>query len=456
VRLSELPPDRLHFLPLGGTGEIGMNLNAYHHDGRWLLVDAGVLFERIDPFRTRVVFPDVSVLEPLRDRILGLVITHIHQDHIGAVVDVWPRLRCPVYVTRFAAAFLDSALREARLHQKVPLRIIPEDARFTLGPFDLQRIPLTHSTVEMGALVIRTAGGTVLHTGDWKLDPDPVSGRPTDRAALEALAAETVHACVSDSTNALSEGWSGSEGALLAPLTELVAAQPGRVAVTLFSSNVARVRTLARVAQRTDRQLVFMGRSLMRTIRAAQEAGYLTDLPPVVDRREFGYLPRNAVLMLCTGSQGEPRAALTKMAEDARTDVYLEEGDTVIYSARHIPGCEVAIGRVRRLLHERGVVTLDESDAMVHVSGHPRRDELQALYRWVRPQAVVPVHGTGEHLAAHVALARELGMGAVELRNGDVVEISAPDRSAGPRCIGRVAAGRESRVEEQRLRFRRR
>ncbi len=445
MQLARLPPADLHFLPLGGTGEIGMNLNAYHHAGRWLLVDCGVLFERAGPHHTRVLFPDIAAIAGLRDQLCGLVLTHIHQDHLGAVVDLWPRLRCPVYCTRFAAAFLTDALREAGLHQKVPLKVIGEDARLDIGPFSLQRIPMTHSTVEMGAFVLRCPGGTVLHTGDWKLDPDPVSGRQTDRAALEALAREPVHAVVSDSTNALREGWSGSEASLRAPLARLVAAQPGRVAVTLFSSNVARLRTLAAVAEETDRQLVLMGRSLLRTVKAAQQAGYLARMPPVVSSREFGFLPRRAVLMLCTGSQGEPRAALTRMAEDARSDVYLEAGDTVIYSARHIPGCEVAIARVRQLLAERGVTTLDTRDAHVHVSGHPCRDELQALYRWVRPAHVVPVHGTPAHLEAHAALAEELGLGALRVRNGDVLRL-------GPRPgrVGRVATGREQRPETRR------
>ena len=435
----------LHFLPLGGTGEIGMNLNAYTIDGKWLLVDAGVMFERRSPTESAVLYPSPAFLEDKVDDILGLVITHAHQDHLGAVADLWPRLRCPVYGTRFAIEMLDGPLRERGLKRKVPFRVIEERARWQLGPFALQRVPLTHSTVEMGGLVIRTAGGTVLHTGDWKLDPDPVVGGVSDEGALRALRAETIHACMSDSTNALSEGWTPSEGSLRAPLEALIGAQPGRVAVALFSSNIARVKTLAEVAEKTGRNLVMAGRSLERTVAAARRAGYLTDLGPVADRRDFGYLPRESVLLLCTGSQGDFRAGMTSLAENKRTDIYLEPGDTALFSARRIPGCELSIERVQRLLKAREITVLDDRDGHVHVSGHPRRDELRALYEWVRPRTVVPVHGTPAHLDAHAALAQEMGLRAMNIRNGDLVRI-------GPECsvVRRVIVGREERREERR------
>jgi len=429
-----------HFLPLGGTGEIGMNLNAYHHQGRWLVVDCGVMFKRHGPHRTDVLFPDIAHLEMRADRVCGLVITHIHQDHLGAVADLWPRLRCPVYCTRFASEFLKPALREAGLATKVPIKVLEETARWQLGPFDLQRIPLTHSTVEMGALVIRTPVAKVLHTGDWKLDPDPIVGRLSDEAALQELAQERIHACISDSTNAHVEGWSASEGTLVAPLVRLIKAQPHRVAVTLFSSNVARLHTLARVAHETGRQLVPMGRSLHRTLEAARSSGYLGDIPPIVPMRHYGYLPRHSVMMVCTGSQGEPRAALTRIAEGSMRDIYFEAGDTVIYSARRIPGCELPINRVQTMLRERSVNVIEATDAEVHVSGHPCRDELREMYEMVRPDSIVPVHGTPMHLDAHAELATSMGLEAHRIDNGDILRLNG-----GLKVVGRTHVGREVR-----------
>ena len=427
-----------HFLPLGGTGEIGMNLNAYQCQGRWLLVDCGVMFERCGPHTSDALYPDVSFLLDHVDQIEGLVLTHIHQDHLGAVRDLWPLLRCPVYCTRFAKEMLHGPLKEVGIQDKVPIKVLDERCRLRLGPFDLQRIPLTHSTVEMGALVIRTPHGTVLHTGDWKLDPNPIVGRKSDRAALETLSLETIHAVVSDSTNAMEPGWSGSEGDLVQPLVELVRSKSKRVAVTLFSSNVARLHTLAQVAHATGRQLVPLGRSLLRTLEAAQAAGYLEDLPPIVPLRDYGYIPRHSVLIVCTGSQGEPRAALTRIAADTFRDVYLEGGDTVIYSARRIPGCEADIDRVRRMLREKGVEVVTAGDADVHVSGHPCQDELRALYDWVRPKAVIPVHGTPSHLRAHAGLARSMGIPAHQILNGDVLRIGETIEHVGVVETGRV------------------
>lgn len=437
-----MDPDALHLVPLGGTGEIGMNLNVYHHAGRYLVVDCGVMFGRSGVHEQFALYPDVSFLDACRDAIDGLVITHAHQDHIGAVADLWPRLRCRVYVTRFAAEMLRGALREAGLSGRVPVKIVDEDATLQVGPFRVQRIPMTHSTVEMGALLIETEVGRVLHTGDWKLDPEPCVGRVTAEATLEALATHPVDACVSDSTNAMSEGWTPSEGSLVAPLATLVGALHGRVAVTLFASNVARIHTLARVAESCGRHVVLLGRSLDRTVRAAKAAGYLHDLEPFVNPREFGFLPRDRVMLLCTGSQGEPRAALSRLAEDSRTDVYLEAGDTVLYSARRIPGSEVWIDRVRHLLDEKGVQVITADDAHIHVSGHPKRDELRDLYRRVRPRSIVPVHGTPAHLDAHADLAEEEGFHAWRIRNGHILRL-AP----GPGVVGSVPTGRVRRPD---------
>lgn len=425
--------DTLDFLPLGGTGEIGMNLNLYGYRGRWLMVDAGVMFERTPGGGTRVLLPDPTFISARRDRLDGLVITHAHQDHLGAVADLWPRLRCPVYVTPFAAAMLEGPLAEAGLRDRVPIRVLPETARFTVGPFTLQRIPFTHSTVEMGALLIRTDAATVLHTGDFKLDPDPVAGRRTDWVALDRLAGR-IDVVVSDSTNADVDGWTPSEGLLFEAFHDLFRGRDGMICVTLFSSNVARIKTLSQVAHVVGRDLVFVGRSLERTVMAARKAGYLDDLPPVVPARHVGYLPRDRVLVVCTGSQGEQRAGLSRIAADAHPHVSLEEGDLVVFSARAIPGNEVSLQRLHHLLRaERRVevVTAEDAPQLVHVSGHPCRDELVALYERLRPRAVLPVHGTPTKLDAHAGLARAMGLDAIRIRNGQRVHLTGRGHRVG-------------------------
>ncbi len=429
-----------------------MNLNLYSTEGRWLMVDAGVMFERTPDDDQVVLYPDPAFIEERRHRLEAIVVTHAHQDHLGAVADLWPRLRVPVYATPFAAAMLEGPLEEAGLLGKVPVRLLEEDARFRIGPFDLERIPLTHSTVEMGALVIRTAGGTVLHTGDWKLDPDPVVGSLTDEPALKRVAQEGIDVVVSDSTNADIPGWTLSEGDLPGALRRVFLDRKGRIAVPFFSSNVARVETLGHVAEELGRDLVFVGRSLERTVAAAQKAGYLQSLPRVVPFRMYGYLPPERVLMLCTGSQGEPKAGLARIAADEHQFVYLEEGDTVVFSSRVIPGCEDSVERLIRMLEKKGVEVITDQDAFVHVSGHPRQDELRTFYEWVRPSWVLPVHGTPPKLDAHADLAEDMGIGAIRLRNGQRVELG-PEPG---RILGQVPVGRVQRVEEERIFFRER
>jgi ribonuclease J len=439
--MPDLDPNALYLIPLGGTGEIGMNLNVYAHDGKLLIVDCGVMFGRDGPHDQYAIFPDIRWLVPRAQQIVGLLLTHAHQDHLGAVRDVWPALRCPVYATRFCAEMLRDPLREVGLEQTVPIRVIDERARFDIGPFAIERIPMTHSIVEMGAAVIRTAAGTVLHTGDFKLDAHPGTGRRTDIARFEALAAEHVDAVVCDSTNADVAGWTPSEREAAIGLDRVIGAARQRVAVTLFSTNVARVRAIALAAEKHGRSCVLVGRSIERTVRAAIASGYLDDVPPFVAMGEFGYLPRDRVVLLCTGSQGEPLGALAKLAANTHPRVYLERGDTIVFSSRRIPGNELYVEKLERQLAERriDIVATDE----VHVSGHPCRDELTELYRWVRPAAVVPVHGTPPKLEAHAALAEQLGVRAARCFNGDVLRI-AP---GPPTVIDRVPTGRIKRPE---------
>ncbi len=431
--------DEIVFLPLGGTGEIGMNLNLYGHAGKWLMIDCGVMFGDDSTPGVDVILPDPTFIEDRRKHLVGLVLTHGHEDHIGAVAHMWPRLRCPVYATPFTAALVRGKLADAELLDKVPLTEIDMSARFTLGPFDLQLITLTHSIPEPNAVVVRTKAGTILHTGDWKLDPSPVIGDTADDKALRDLGAEGVLAMVCDSTNALVEGDSGSEEALHQSLHELVGRYDKRVVVACFASNVARLRTIAKVAAAHGRHVALVGRSLWRMTAAARATGYLDGIPDFVSEQDAGMLPSSIVLMICTGSQGEARAALPRIARDAHPHVTLDAGDVVIFSSRIIPGNEKPIGRLHNALAARGVEVITERDHFVHVSGHPARDELLQMYQWVRPQIAVPVHGELRHMLGHAELARACQVKhAPVIANGDALRISK--RSV--RVVARVQHGR--------------
>jgi len=431
--------DELLFLPLGGAGEIGMNLNLYGHAGKWLAIDCGVTFGDDTTPGIDLIMPDPAFIAERRDELVGLVLTHAHEDHLGAVPYLWPRLNCRVYATPFAAAVLRRKLRETGLQDKVPITELPMSGHVMLAPFDLELVTLTHSIPEPNAVVIRTPCGTVLHTGDWKLDPEPLVGPLTDEAALRHLGEEGVLAMVCDSTNALVPGASGSEAEVRQGMMKLVAGRAGRVAVACFASNIARLETAALVAQAHGRHAGLVGRSLYRMEEAARETGYLKDLPPFVDEHDLGFLPRETVLMLCTGSQGEPRSALARIARGQHPNVSLEPGDTVIFSSRVIPGNERAIGRLQDDLTRLGVEIVTARDAFVHVSGHPAREELATMYSWVRPRIAVPVHGEHRHMRAHAALARECQVPqAAVAENGQVLRL-APGVAE---IVGEVPSGR--------------
>ncbi len=431
----------LAFLPLGGTGEIGMNLNLYCSAGQWLAVDCGIGFGGAAHPEVEVMMPDPAFIAQRRDRLVGLVITHAHEDHIGAVAWLWPRLRCPVYATPFAAAVLRRKLAEAQLLGQVKLHVIPPGGAFDLPPFGLRFIRVAHSVPEAQALVITTPAGVVLHTGDWKLDPDPLIGPRTDEAALKALGDEGVLAMICDSTNAMVEGHSGSEQEVRRSLAALVRGLSGRVAVTCFSSNVARIESIALAARDAGRSVALVGRSLRNLTAAARETGYLSGLPEFVSEDDAGSIPDDSLLILITGSQGEPRSALARVAMDTHPRIVLGEGDTVIFSSRVIPGNERAIGTVQDNLVRRGVELMTDMDHLVHVSGHPARDELRRLYRLVRPRIAVPVHGEWRHLSAHAALAREAGAAPVLLEDGDILSL-APGRAevVDSAPVGRLVA----------------
>ena len=429
----------LLFVPLGGAGEIGMNLNLYGLDGKWLMLDCGVSFADEWLPGVDLVMPDPAFIEARRDALLAIVLTHAHEDHLGAVPHLWPRLGCPVYATPFAAAVLRRKLAEVGLEEAVDLRIVPLKSRFEIGPFDLELITVTHSILEPNAVALRTRLGTILHTGDFKIDPDPLIGEETDAAALAALGEEGVLAMVCDSTNVFRPGESGSEGELRRTLDELIRGREGRVVVTSFASNAARIETVAKCALRNGRHVALAGRSLWRIVEAAREAGYLRDLPPLLPDNEAGFLPRDKVLVLATGCQGEPRAAMAKIAADEHPHIALDPGDLVVFSSKIIPGNEKAIFRMHNRLVGRGIEVVTEADHFVHVSGHPAREELARMYRWVRPRIAVPVHGERRHIAEHAAFARSLQVPqAIEVENGCVVRL-APGEAG---IVDHVESGR--------------
>ena len=428
----------LAFLPLGGTGEIGMNLNLYRFGGKWLAVDCGIGFGGAESPEVDVMMPDPAFIAERRDRLVGLVITHAHEDHLGAVAWLWPQLKCPIYASPFAAAVLRRKLAEAQLLNQVKLHVVPPGGTIELPPFSLRFLRVAHSIPEAQALAIRTPAGLVLHTGDWKLDPDPLVGPPTDEAAFKALGDEGVLAMVCDSTNAMVEGHSGSEGDVRRALAALIRDLRGRVAVTCFASNVARVESVALAALDAGRSVAVVGRSLRNLEAAARECGYLAHIPPFASEDEANDIPDDNLLILVTGSQGEPRSALARIAADTHPRIELGEGDTVVFSSRVIPGNERAIGTVQDNLVRRGVRLMTDADHMIHVSGHPARDELRRLYRLVRPRYSVPVHGEWRHLSAHAALAQEAGVKPVLLEDGDILSLTP----GVPEITGSAPVGR--------------
>ncbi|MGD2132070.1 MAG: ribonuclease J [Maricaulaceae bacterium] len=435
--------DEFVFLPLGGSGEIGMNLNLYgfgaEHDRKWIIVDLGVTFGDLTTPGVEVIMPDPSFIEEHADNLLAIVLTHAHEDHMGAVARLWPRLKAPIYATPFTAWLVRDRLAEVGLEDVAPVREIPLDARFEIGPFDLQLITITHSIPEPNALVVRTPKGVVLHTGDWKIDPEPQIGEPTDVEAIRAIGEEGVLAMVCDSTNVFKEGESGSEGDVRDELIKLVGELEGKVAIASFASNVARMETAVRAAEANGRSVCLVGRSMLRMAAAAKSVGMLSGVAPFVDMEDAADLPASKVLYLCTGSQGEPRAALSRIAAGAHRHVSLGRGDTVIFSSRVIPGNETAIHDLQNQLTERGVDVITDSDRAIHVSGHPCRDELKQMYAWARPRLAIPVHGERRHLLEHAKLAKGLQIPkAIAARNGDMILLD-PDKAA---VIDEVPAGR--------------
>ena len=434
------PEDELLFLALGGSGEIGMNVNLYGCRGRWLMVDLGMTFSGNEYPGVDLVFADLEFIEERAEQLDGIVLTHAHEDHIGAVPYFAADLGVPLYATPFTADLVRRKLDEAGLTDQVELNVIEEDhGTLTVGPFTITYLPLAHSIAEGNALLIETPFGRVFHTGDWKLDDDPIIGVPTTEEELVTIGNEGVLALVCDSTNVFNPLPSGSEGAVHRGLLEEVQRHAGkRVLVTTFASNVARLQTLGDVAKETGRQLCIAGRSLDRIIEVAQDNGYLEDFPEPVDFDTAMGLPRGEILILATGGQGEPRAALARIAEDSHP-IELTRGDVVLFSSRQIPGNELSIGLVQNRLAARGIVMVTDRQSEIHVSGHPGRPELEALYGWLRPEILVPVHGEMRHMQEQARLGLGAGVPeAVVQANGDLVRL-AP---GAPGKIAEVRAGR--------------
>jgi ribonuclease J len=435
--------DELVFLPLGGVGEIGMNLALYGYgrpdDRTWLAVDFGVAFAHADLPGVDLVFPDIGYLEEERANLAGIVITHAHEDHFGALIDLWPRLRVPVYATAFTANLLSAKLASEPGASSVPITVVRAGQRIALGPFEVEYINVAHSIPESHALAIRTPLGTILHSGDWKIDPTPTVGDPTDIARLKAIGNEGVLALISDSTNAVREGQSPSETEVEREISDIVRHASGRVAFTTFASNIGRIKSIALAARENGRTVVVCGRALRRAIDVALELRMLEDLPPFLEEDAFLQLPRDRVVAILTGSQGEPRAALAKVAAEEHPRVELVAGDILVYSAREIPGNELDINHIINALIARGVRVVTDRERLVHVSGHPRRGEMREMYGWIRPRIAIPVHGEPMHLAAHADLARELGVETVlTVADGAIVRL-APGPAA---VIDEIEAGR--------------
>lgn len=434
------PENELLFLALGGSGEIGMNVNLYGCEGKWLMVDCGMTFSGGEYPGVDLVFADMDFIEDRRDDLLGIVLTHAHEDHIGALPYFAEELDVPLYATPFTADLIQRKLQEAGIAGQIELNIVPDDhGEFDVGPFAITYIPLAHSIAEGNALLIDTPYGRIFHTGDWKLDEEPIIGEPTTEEELQDIGDEGVLALVCDSTNVFNPNPSGSEGAVYRGLLDEVSKHTGkRVLVTTFASNVARLQTLGAVAEETGRKLAVAGRSLDRMIDAAQNNGYLQDFPDIVDFDTAMGLPRGEVLIIATGGQGEPRAALSRIAEENHP-LELSRGDVVLFSSRQIPGNEISIGKVQNRLAERGITMITDRQSMIHVSGHPGRPELEALYGWIRPDILLPVHGERRHMEEQARLGAQRGIEhTIVQSNGDIVKL-APGK---PGRIAQIETGR--------------
>lgn len=432
------------FLPLGGVGEIGMNLAAYRFGSEnlceWLLVDMGVSFAGAELPGVDLILPDIRFLESEKHNVRGLILTHAHEDHYGAVLDLWPKLKVPIYCTLFTAGLLESKKQSDFGSYKIPLNIFQAGDCFQVGSFAVEAIAVNHSIPESVSLAITTSLGTVIHTGDWKIDQTPSLGAVTDEKRFRTLGNKGVLALLCDSTNACRDGVTPSEQQVQTSLSEIFSKAEGRVVLATFASNVGRIRSIALAAESVGRKVLIVGRSLKRSIMVAEELNYMNDLAPFVTEDDYGYIPRKDLVLVVTGSQGESSAALAKLSRNEMRNIALSAGDTVIYSSRNIPGNEKAILEIQNRFIDRGLKVITNEDALVHVSGHPRRSELLQMYGWIKPQVLVPVHGEAMHLTAQADLARQAGIKIVaEIRNGHMLRLAPePVEVIDQAPIGRI------------------
>lgn len=441
--MAKADANELYFLPLGGVGEIGMNLALYgvgsEDDCEWIIVDMGVSFAGPELPGVNLILPDIRFLENERHSIRGIVITHAHEDHYGGVLDLWPKLRIPVYCTAFTAGMLETKRDTMTDVNDIPINIFKPGDVFQIGPFSIEAVGVSHSIPEAVSLSITSPLGTVIHTGDWKIDTEPSLGSLTDEKRFKEIGNDGVLALICDSTNATRDGVSATEHEVALSLEEIIASSNGRVAITTFSSNIGRIRSIANAAHNAGRQVLLVGRSIKRCVSVADDLGYMEGIDPFLSEEDFPSIPRNKIVIILTGSQGEQRAALAKLSRDEMRTLNLTAGDTVIYSSRSIPGNERDIIDTQNRLIDLGVKVITDKDGLVHVSGHPRRNELQQMYRWVKPKILVPVHGEATHLKAQAALGAQSGIEIIaEVRNGDMLRL-APGR---PEVVDEVPVGR--------------
>lgn len=419
----------LLFVPLGGVGEIGMNLALYGYGTKgkreWIMVDCGVTFPGPSLPGVDLVLPDITFVQELGDALKGIVITHAHEDHYGALLSLWPLIRKPLWCTPFTAGMLEAKQQSDSIGEDLPVNVYRAAESFKVGPFEIEAVHVTHSIPEPVSLAIKSPLGTLIHTGDWKIDPEPTLGAPTDEASFRRLGKEGVLAMICDSTNAMREGSSPTETAVSSSIADVIQNAKGRVAITTFSSNVGRIRSIAKAAESVGRRVMLMGRSLKRVCEVSEELGYLDGLQPFIEEDEFASIDRKKIVIICTGSQGEDRAAVAKLARDEHPRVSLAPGDLVVYSSRVIPGNLKSILDIQNQLADRGIDIINDGEELVHVSGHPRIGELRQMYDWVKPQISVPVHGEGLHLNAHAKLAGDFGVPEVApIRNGNLLRLA--------------------------------
>ena len=440
MKIPNPKKDELYFLPLGGSGEIGMNFNLYGYKGKWLIVDCGVTFGDNIHGSIDVAMPDIVSIENEKEKLCGLLLTHAHEDHIGAVHHLWPYLKCPVYATEFAAEILKRKLSEVGLEDEVEINIIHINSKLTIGKFKIEVISMTHSILEPVSLIIETEVGKIFHTGDWKIDYNPQMGKGLEKTKLIELANQNILAMVCDSTNVFEKGYSGSEEDVISSLTKIINSSKNRVFVTTFASNIVRLRTISKIAINAGRRVALVGQSMWRMVDAAKQCGYLHDLPSFISEKDVGLFPKNKILIICTGSQGEPRAALSRITNGIHKDVNISEGDCIVFSSRVIPGNEISIFNLQNKLSDLGVEIIESSkDNLVHVSGHPSRNELSDMYSWVKPNTLIAVHGENRHINEHVKYAKEQQIpNALSARNGTIIQLGPGD----PRYIGEVESGR--------------